>query len=143
MERPDYGFANGLIVGRVAHLAPAGYDYGQPGDRLQVATADDVVQLSTEPYRDKDYVDTIVDQMRSPRYIRSLGGVGVEAVIINGSADTGRVAFHFYGWGGNLRHPNAQREAITLAYHDPEAAHVFINGPGIGNSSMLPRTAQR
>lgn len=141
MKSPDYGFTNGLNLERVAHLASAGYEDSKLGDVRQIATADDMQRMSTESYTE-DRITAVIEQVRHPRYIRSLGGVGFEAAVLSGGLDADTVKFHLYGWGGNLRHPNAQREAIALAYSDPDAAHVFINGPGVGNSGMLPKEAQ-
>lgn len=147
MKQPDYAFTQGLVAERVAYVSPHGTDVphegGQPARRTTLATADELRQLSVEPYKDQERVAATIEELQRLRYIRSLGGVGFEAAIINSHVETGRVAFHFYGWGGNLRHPNAQREAIALQHHQPDVAHVFVNGPGIGNSSMLPRAAQR
>lgn len=84
----------------------------------------------------------MVEQLRNPRYIRSLGGVGIEAAVY-GNPDSDIAKFVYYGWGGNFRHPNAQREAITMAHAEPDIAHVVVNGPGIGNSGMIPKSAQK
>lgn len=147
MKQPDYAFTQGLVAERVAYVSPHGTDVphegGQPARRTTLATADELRQLSVEPYKDQERVAAAIEELQRLRYIRSLGGVGFEAAIINSHVETGRVAFHFYGWGGNLRHPNAQREAIALQHRQPDVAHVFVNGPGIGSSSMLPPTVRR
>lgn len=142
MKSPDYGFEEGLILERVAHLTPDTYGHDGLGDKVEIATVDDVRRLSTEPYT-ADRIASVVGQLERTRCIRSLGGVGLEAAVVNAGVDSGRVAFHFYGWGGNFRHPNAQREAIALQYRQPDVAHVFMNGPGIGNSGMLPPEVRR
>ena len=50
---------------------------------------------------------------------------------------------NLYGWGGNFRHPNALREAITMTYNDPNTACMVMNMPGVGNSGMLPKSARK
>lgn len=49
----------------------------------------------------------------------------------------------YYGWGGAFRHPNAQREAVNMVYANPDIAYMVMNGPGIGNSGMLPKSVQK
>ena len=141
-NQPDYGFKRGLNLERVAHLTPGpNGEFAQPHDRVQIATVGDIQKLATEPYADENHIKHVVEQLKNPRYIRSLGGVGFEVAVLSGSVDTNAVEFHLYGWGGNSHHPNAQREAVALAYNNPDVAHAFINGPGIANSNMLPRTS--
>lgn len=147
---PDYGFTNGLVVEKVARLTPGSYDaarswqggqFTTPNDKIQIATVEDVQRLTGEPYS-KENVERTIEQLENPRYIRSKGRVGIELAIFgNPDADTMKVLF--YGWGGNFRHPNAQREAIALAYSDPNVAYAVVNGPGVGNSGMLPKSVRK
>lgn len=156
MKSPDYGFTEGLTIERKAHLAPDWHsqenignaealglprDTSQPDNRLQIATPEEIQRLSKDPYSG-EHAGRVVEQLKNPRYIRSLGGVGFEAAVV-GNPDAEEVNFVFYGWGGNFRHPNAQREAITMTYADPDVAYVVMNGPGVGNSGMLPESAQK
>ena len=80
--------------------------------------------------------------MRNPRYIRGLGGVGIEVAII-GDPNAEELQAVYYGWGGAFRHPNAQREAVNMVYANPNVAYMVMNGPGIGNSGMLPKSVQK
>ena len=156
MKSPDYGFAEGLTIERKAHLAPDWHsqenignaealglprDTSQPDNQLQIATPEEIQRLSKDPYSG-EHAGRAVEQLKNPRYIRSLGGVAFEAAVV-GNPDAEEVKFVFYGWGGNFRHPNAQREAITMTYADPDVAYVVMNGPGVGNSGMLPESAQK
>lgn len=156
MKSPDYGFAEGLTIERKAHLAPDWHsqenignaealglprDTSQPDNQLQIATPEEIQRLSKDPYSG-EHSGRVVEQLKNPRYIRSLGGVAFEAAVV-GNPDAEEVKFVFYGWGGNFRHPNAQREAITMTYADPDVAYVVMNGPGVGNSGMLPESAQK
>ena len=156
MKSPDYGFAKGLTIERKAHLAPDWHsqenignaealglprDTSQPDNQLQIATPEEIQRLSKDPYSG-EHAGRVVEQLKNPRYIRSLGGVAFEAAVV-GNPDAEEAKFVFSGWGGNFRHPNAQREAITMTYADPDIAYVVMNGPGVGNSGMLPESAQK
>ena len=156
MKSPDYGFTEGLTIERKAHLTPDWHsqenignaealglpiDTSQSDNRLRIATPEEIQRLSKDPYSG-EHAGRVVEQLKNPRYIRSLGGVGFEAAVV-GNPDAEEVKFVFYGWGGNFRHPNAQREAITMTYADPDVAYVVMNGPGVGNSGMLPESAQK
>ena len=132
-EPTDYGFENGLRIAEVDGNM-------HRGESIQIATPEDVRRLSKEPYN-SEHMNRIVEQVKNPRYIRGLGGVGIEAAIIgNVSADKLQVVL--YGWGGNFRHPNALREAITMTYNDPNTAYMVMNMPGVGNSGMLPESVR-
>lgn len=156
MKSPDYGFTEGLTIERKTHLTPDWHsqenignaealglprDTSQPDSRLQIATSEEIQELSRDPYSG-EHAGRVVEQLKNPRYIRSLGGVGFEAAVV-GNPDAEEVKIVFYGWGGNFRHPNAQREAITMTYANPGVAYVVMNGPGVGNSGMLPESAQK
>lgn len=79
---------------------------------------------------------------KDPRYIRGLGGIGIEVAII-GDPNAEELQAVYYGWGGAFRHPNAQREAVNMVYANPNVAYMVMNGPGIGNSGMLPKSVQK
>ena len=133
-ESTDYSFENGLRIAEVDSNM-------HRGESIQIATPEEIRRLSEEPYS-PEHINKIVEQMKNPRYIRGLGGVGIETAIIgNVGADKLRVVL--YGWGGNFRHPNALREAITMTYNDPNAAYMVMNMPGVGNSGMLPKSARK
>ena len=87
-------------------------------------------------------MDKIVEQVKNPRYIRGSGGVGIEVALI-GNVDSDKLRVGAYGWGGNFRHPNALREAITMTYNDQNAAYLVMNMPGVGNSGMLSESARK
>ena len=78
----------------------------------------------------------VAERMANPELIRGLGGVGLEAAILN--PDSQEVMFVSYGWGGNLRHPVAVNEAQALAANNPDKTLVFTNTFGAGRSSLLP-----
>ena len=130
----DYGFENGLQVAKIDS------DLRQ-GNTIQIATPEDMRRLSKEPYS-SEHMNKIVEQVKNPRYIRGLGGVGIETAII-GNVGADKLQVVLYGWGGNFRHPNALREAITMTYNDPNAAYMVINMPGVGNSGMLPKSVRK
>lgn len=133
-ESTDYSFENGL---RIAEIYP---DLRQ-GNTIQIATPEEIRRLSEEPYS-PEHINKIVEQMKNPRYIRGLGGVGIETAII-GNVGADKLQVVLYGWGGNFRHPNALREAITMTYNDPNAAYMVMNMPGVGNSGMLPKSVRK
>lgn len=133
-ESTDYSFENGL---RIAEIYP---DLRQ-GNTIQIATPEDIRRLSEDPYS-PEHMNKIVEQVENPRYIRGLGGVGIEAVLI-GNVGSDKLKVGVYGWGGNFRHPNALREAITMTYNDPNAAYMVMNMPGVGNSGMLPKSVRK
>ena len=130
----DYSFENGL---RIAEIYP---DLRQ-GNTIQIATPEDMRRLSKNPYS-PEHMNKIVGQMEKARYIRGLGGVGVEVALI-GNVGSDKLKVGAYGWGGDFRHPNALREAITMTYNDPSAAYMVMNMPGVGNSEMLPKSARK
>lgn len=130
----DYSFENGL---RIAEIYP---DLRQ-GNTIQIATPEDIRRLSEDPYS-PEHMNKIVEQVENPRYIRGLGGVGIEVTLI-GNVGSDKLKVGAYGWGGNFRHPNALREAITMTYNDPNAAYMVMNMPGVGNSGMLPKSARK
>ena len=78
------------------------------------------------------------DWRGGPRYIRGLGGIGIEVALI-GDPSVGELQAVYYGWGGAFRHPNAQREAVNMVYANPDVAYMVMNGPGIGNSGQRDR----
>ena len=69
-ESTDYSFENGL---RIAEIYP---DLRQ-GNTIQIATPEDIRRLSKDPYS-PEHMNKIVEQVKNPRYIRGLGGVGIE-----------------------------------------------------------------
>mgnify|MGYP000896028674 CR=1 FL=1 len=133
-EPTDYGFENGLRIAEVDGNM-------HRGESIQIATPEDMRRLSKEPYN-SEYMNRIVEQVKNPRYIRGLGGVGIETAII-GNVGADKLQVVLYGWGGNFRHPNALREAIAMTYNDPNAAYMVINMPGVGNSGMLPKSVRK
>ena len=133
-ESTDYSFENGL---RIAEVYP---DLRQ-GNTIQIATPEDMRRLSEDPYG-PEHMNKIVEQVKNPRYIRGLGGVGIEVALI-GNVGSDKLKVGAYGWGGNFRHPNALREAITMTYNDPSAAYMVMNMPGVGNSGMLPKSVRK
>ena len=52
-------------------------DASQPDSRLQIATPEEIQRLSKDPYSG-EHAGRVVEQLKNPRYIRSLGGVGFE-----------------------------------------------------------------
>ena len=133
-EPTDYSFENGLQIAEI-------YPDLRQGKTIQIATPEDVRRLSKEPYS-PEHMNKIVEQVKNPRYIRGLGGVGIEIVLI-GNVDADKLQIVLYGWGGNFRHPNALREAIAMTYNDPNAAYLVMNMPGVGNSGMLSESARK
>ena len=145
-QEVDYGFDNGLRVQRLVVLSPGDNDQSgelsRPDDQRQIATPDGMQQLTSLPYQER-FVDDIREQLENPRHICTIGGAVVEAAIVSGNPDSKSISGVYYGWGGNFRHPHAQQEAMALAWADPDRALVFFNGPSIGNSGNLPKSAQR
>lgn len=133
-ESTDYSFENGLRIAEVDGNM-------HRGESIQIATPEDMRRLSKDPYS-LEHMNKIVEQVKNPRYIRGLGGVGVETAII-GNVGADKLQVVLYGWGGNFRHPNALIEAITMTYNDPNAAYMVMNMPGVGNSGMLPKLARK
>ena len=144
---PDYSFDDGLRLKRVSHIMPTA-----EGTENKLSNDDKIIQISPErieelevnPWLDinKDQKEKVIEQLRNPRYIRGLGGVGIEVAII-GDPNAEELQAVYYGWGGAFRHPNAQREAVNMVYANPNVAYMVMNGPGIGNSGMLPKSVQK
>ena len=116
-ESTDYSFENGLRIAEVDGNM-------HRGESIQIATPEEMRRLSKEPYS-SEYMDKIVEQVKNPRYIRGLGGVGIEVALI-GNVDSDKL-----------------REAITMTYNDPNAAYLVMNMPGVGNSGMLSESARK
>lgn len=143
----DYGFDDGLRLKRVSHIVPtaegAENTLSNDGKIIQISP-ERIEELEVNPWLDinKDQKEKVIEQLRSPRYIRGLGGVGIEVAII-GDPNAEELQAVYYGWGGAFRHPNAQREAVNMVYANPDVAYMVMNGPGIGNSGMLPKSVQK
>ena len=143
----DYGFDEGLRLKQVSHIVST-----IEGTENKLSNDGKIIQISPErmkelevnPWLDinKDQKEKVIEQLRNPRYIRGLGGVGIEVAII-GDPNAEELQAVYYGWGGAFRHPNAQREAVNMVYANPNVAYMVMNGPGIGNSGMLPQSVQK
>lgn len=143
----DYGFDDGLRLKRVSHIVPTA-----EGTENTLSNDGKIIQISPErmkeleinPWDDvnKDGIEKVIKQLRNPRYIRGLGGIGFEAAVF-GDIDAEELQVVYYGWGGDFRHPNAQREERSKVYAKPNVAYMVMNGPGIGNSGMLPKSVQK
>jgi hypothetical protein len=143
----DYGFDDGLRLKRVSHIVPTA-----EGTENTLSNDGKIIQISPErmkeleinPWDDvnKDGIEKVIEQLRNPRYIRGLGGIGFEAAVF-GDIDAEELQVVYYGWGGDFRHPNAQREERSKVYAKPNVAYMVMNGPGIGNSGMLPKSVQK
>lgn len=144
---PDYSFDEGLRLERVSHIVPAaeGTENKLSNDgRIIQISPERIKELEANPWLDinKDQKEKVIEQLRNPRYIRGLGGVGIEIALI-GDPSAEELQAVYYGWGGAFRHPNAQREAVNMVYVNPDVAYMVMNGPGIGNSGMLPESVQK
>ena len=144
---PDYSFDEGLRLERVSHIVPAaeGTENKLSNDgRIIQISPERIEELEANPWLDinKDQKEKAIEQLKNPRYIRGLGGVGIEVALI-GDPSAGELQAVYYGWGGAFRHPNAQREAVNMVYANPDVAYMVMNGPGIGNSGMLPKSVQK
>lgn len=144
---PDYSFDEGLRLERVSHIVPAaeGTENKLSNDgKITQISPERIEELEVNPWLDinKDQKEKVIEQLKDPRYIRGLGGVGIEVAII-GDPNAEELQAVYYGWGGAFRHPNAQREAVNMVYANPDVAYMVMNGPGIGNSGMLPKSVQK
>ena len=143
----DYGFDDGLRLERVSHIVPAAEGtenkLSNDGKIIQISP-ERIKELEVNPWLDinKDQKEKVIEQLRNPRYIRGLGGVGIEVALI-GDPSAEELQAVYYGWGGAFRHPNAQREAVNMVYANPDVAYMVMNSPGIGNSGMLPKSVQK
>ena len=143
----DYGFDDGLRLKRVSHIVPtaegAENTLSNDGKIIQISP-ERMKELEVNPWLDinKDQKEKVIEQLKDPRYIRGLGGVGIEVAII-GDPNAEELQAVYYGWGGAFRHPNAQREAVNMVYANPNVAYMVMNGSGIGNSGMLPKLVQK
>lgn len=146
MPKVDHGFTNGLVLERAARVRPGIGKEAQQGvhERLQIATVEDVQRLAAG-LDNPAHIAHVTEQLRRPYYIRSVGRVGIEAAIVCAGDPNKAKDLHvlLYGWGGDFRHPNAQREAVALTRENSDAAFLLLNAPGTGNSSVLPRSAQK
>ncbi len=144
---PDYGFDEGLRLQRVAHILPASENAENrlfSGDVTVQIPSKRIEELEVNPWVDinSDRKEKVIKQLKSPRYIRGLGGIGIEVAII-GDPNAEELQAVYYGWGGAFRHPNAQREAVNMVYANQDVAYMVMNGPGIGNSGMLSKSVQK
>ena len=144
---PDYSFDEGLRLERVSHIVPAAEGtenkLSNDGKIIQISP-ERIEELEVNPWLDinKDQKEKVIEQLRNPRYIRGLGGIGIEVAVF-GNLNAKELQVVYYGWGGAFRHPNAQREAVDTVYANPDVAYMVMNGPGIGNSGMLPKSVQK
>lgn len=143
----DYGFDDGLRLERVSHIVPAaeGTENKLSNDgKITQISPERIKELEVNPWLDinKGQKEKVIEQLRNPRYIRGLGGVGIEVALI-GDPSAEELQAVYYGWGGAFRHPNAQREAVNMVYANPDITYMVMNGPGIGNSGMLPKSVQK
>ena len=77
----DYGFDDGLRLKRVSHIVPTA-----EGTENKLSNDGKIIQISPErmkeleinPWDDvnKDGIEKVIKQLRNPRYIRGLGGIG-------------------------------------------------------------------
>ena len=144
---PDYSFDEGLRLQRVAHILPTSENAENrlfSGDVTVQIPSKRIEELEVNPWVDvnSDRKEKVIEQLKDPLYIRGLGGIGIEVAII-GDPNAEELQAVYYGWGGAFRHPNAQREAVNMVYANPNVAYMVMNGPGIGNSGMLPKSVQK
>lgn len=144
---PDYGFDEGLRLQRVSHILPTSENAENrlfSGDVTAQIPSKRIEELEVNPWLDinSDRKEKVIEQLKNPRYIRGLGGIGIEVAII-GDPNTKELQAVYYGWGGAFRHPNAQREAVNMVYANPNVAYMVMNGPGVGNSDILPKSVQK
>ena len=144
---PDYSFDEGLRLERVSHIVPAaeGTENKLSNDgKITQISPERIKELEVNPWLDinKGQKEKVIEQLRNPRYIRGLGGVGIEVALI-GDPSAEELQAVYYGWGGAFRHPNAQREAVNMVYANPDVTYMVMNGPGIGNSGMLPESVRK
>lgn len=131
---PDYSLEDGLRVD-INQFNPWGATTGYVV--VSHASLQETPKSGDNPNRDR----MVAEKMANPELIRGLGGVSLEATILN--PDGEEVMFVSYGWGGNLRHPVAVNEAQALAANNPDKTLVFTNTFGAGRSSLLPGLAAR
>ncbi len=144
---PDYSFDEGLRLERVSHIVPAaeGTENKLSNDgKITQISPERIKELEVNPWLDinKDQKEKVIEQVRDPRYIRGLGGIGIEVAVF-GNPNAKKLQAVYYGWGGAFRHRNALREAVDMVYANPDVAYMVMNGPGIGNSGMLPKSVQK
>ena len=100
----DYGFDDGLRLKRVSHIVPTA-----EGTENKLSNDDKIIQISPErieelevnPWLDinKDQKEKVIEQLRNPRYIRGLGGVGIEVAIIGDpNAEELQAVYIWLGW---------------------------------------------
>ncbi len=143
----DHGFDDGLRLKRVSHIVPTAEGTENKlfndGKIIQISP-ERIEELEVNPWLDinKDQKEKVIEQVRDPRYIRGLGGIGIEVAMF-GKLNAKKLQAVYYGWGGAFRHRNALREALDMVYANPDIAYMVMNGPGIGNSGMLPKSVQK
>lgn len=144
---PDYGFDEGLRLQRVSHILPTSENTENrlfSGDATVQIPSKLIEELEINPWVDinSGSKEKVIKQLKNPRYIRGLGGIGIEVAII-GDPNAEELQAVYYGWGGAFRHPNDQREAVNMVYANPNVAYMVMNGPGVGNSGMLSKSVQK
>jgi len=143
----DHGFDDGLRLKRVSHIVPTAEGTENKlfndGKIIQISP-ERIEELEVNPWLDinKDQKEKVIEQVRDPRYIRGLGGIGIEVAMF-GKLNAKKLQAVYYGWDGAFRHRNALREALDMVYANPDIAYMVMNGPGIGNSGMLPKSVQK
>jgi len=143
----DYSFDDGLRLERVSHIVPTAEGtenmLSNDGKIIQISP-ERIEELEVNPWLDinKDQKEKNIEQLRNPRYIRGLGGIGFEAAVV-GNLNAKKLQVVYYGYCGDFHHPNAGREIDAMVYANPDVAYMVMNGPGIGNSGMLPKSVQK
>ena len=140
----DYGFDDGLRLKRVSHIMPTAEGTENKLSKIIQISPERIEELEVNPWLDinKDQKEKVIEQARDPRYIRGLGGIGFEAAVV-GNLNAKKLQVVYYGYCGAFRHQNALREAVDMVYANPDVAYMVMNGPGIGNSGMLPKSVQK
>ena len=142
----DYGFDDGLRLKRVSHIVPTAEGtenkLSHDGKIIQISP-ERMKELEVNPWDDanKDGIEKVIEQSKKSRLFRTVGGRVIDTALVNPDAKV--IELVVQGWGSDYHHKNSLRELRTLVYANPSVAYLVMNGPGVGNSEMLPKSVQK
>lgn len=132
---PDYGFNDG-IRWRVSRFQ-SGHETALPSDSLSRKEVLSLPNSGQDALRDAEVIE---EMTRS--FVEHVGTTAVEMCVV-GPENPERIMISLYGWGGNTRHPVAVNEAMALRANNPDTQIVYVNTPGAGRSSLLPKSVEK
>lgn len=136
MERPDYGYEDGLSM-TVFHYEKNN-SFQQFNIDLSRELIEELPSAGADPARDAE----VMRQLDENRFIARFGSVAIEMAAV-GDENAEDVHFLHYGWGSNMRNPVVTVSIQSMVAAHPESQVLVMNAPEVGNSSQLPKQLRR